>query len=107
LKATSAKPESDPAREWTGAERSGLPYPLTRPFSGSTTELPTNFAGETAAVIGIAYLFHKTGHLELEGITSMVNAETKIERIAREVPTHHVIEEFSLVPRRLALRSPG
>jgi len=47
--------------------------PLTRPFAGSTAGLAVNFAGETAGVIGISYLFHKTGHHKLERITPLVN----------------------------------
>lgn len=47
--------------------------PLTRVFSGSTPGLATNFALETSSVIGISYLFHKTGHHKLERITSWVN----------------------------------
>ena len=47
--------------------------PLTRPFSGSTAGLAVNFAGETAGVMGIAYLFHKTGHHKLERFTSILN----------------------------------
>lgn len=48
--------------------------PVTRVFSGSTVGLAANFAGETAAVIGLSYLFHRTGHHKLERITSMLNA---------------------------------
>jgi hypothetical protein len=47
--------------------------PLTRPFTGSTAALAANFAGETAGVIGISYMFHKTGHHKLERLTPMVN----------------------------------
>jgi hypothetical protein len=47
--------------------------PLTRPFAGSTAALATNFAGETAGVIGVSYLFHKTGHHKLERLTPIVN----------------------------------
>jgi hypothetical protein len=47
--------------------------PLTRPFSGSTAGLAVNFAGETAGVIGVSYLFHKTGHHKLERITPLLN----------------------------------
>jgi hypothetical protein len=47
--------------------------PLTRPFAGSTAGLAANFAGETAGVIGVSYLFHKTGHHKLERLTPIVN----------------------------------
>lgn len=50
--------------------------PLTRVFSGSTPELATNFALETASTIGISYMFHTTGHHKLERITSFVNTGT-------------------------------
>lgn len=47
--------------------------PLTRVLSASTPGLATNFAMETEGVIGIGYLFHKTGHHKLERVTSYVN----------------------------------
>jgi hypothetical protein len=47
--------------------------PITRVFSGSTPGLATNFAMETAGVIGLSYVFHKTGHHKLERIASIVN----------------------------------
>jgi hypothetical protein len=47
--------------------------PVTRVFSGSTTELAVNFAGETAGVVALSYFFHKTGHHKLERFTSMLN----------------------------------
>ena len=47
--------------------------PLTRPFSGSTAALAANFAGETAGVIGVSYLFHKAGHHKLERLAPIVN----------------------------------
>jgi hypothetical protein len=47
--------------------------PLTRPFTGNTPMLATNFALETAGVTGVSYLFHKTGHHTLERLTSIVN----------------------------------
>lgn len=47
--------------------------PVTRVFSGSTPGLAANFAMETGGVIGISYMFHKTGHHRLERITSIVN----------------------------------
>ena len=47
--------------------------PVTRVFSGSTAALAANFAGETAGVIGLSYLLHKTGHHQLERIVPMLN----------------------------------
>jgi hypothetical protein len=47
--------------------------PVTRMFSGSTTGLAVNFAGETAGVVGLSYVFHKTGHHKLERVISMLN----------------------------------
>jgi len=47
--------------------------PVTRLLSGSTPGLAANFAMETGGVIGISYLFHKTGHHKLERMTSYVN----------------------------------
>jgi len=47
--------------------------PVARMFTGSTPALAANFALETGGVMGISYLFHKTGHHKLERITSYVN----------------------------------
>jgi hypothetical protein len=47
--------------------------PVTRVFSGSTTGLAVNFAGETVGVIGLSYFFHKTGHHKLERAVSVLN----------------------------------
>ncbi len=47
--------------------------PLTRMFSHSTPALAANFALETGGVVGVSYLFHKTGHHKLERMTSYVN----------------------------------
>ena len=47
--------------------------PVTRFFSGSTAGLAVNFAGETAGVVGLSYLFHRTGHHRLERITPMLD----------------------------------
>jgi hypothetical protein len=47
--------------------------PLTRPFAGSTAGLATNFVAETAGVIGVGYMFHRTGHHKLERLTPIVN----------------------------------
>ena len=47
--------------------------PVTRVLSGSTAGLALNFVGETAGVIGLSYLFHRTEHHKLERITPLVN----------------------------------
>ena len=47
--------------------------PVARVFSGSTAGLAVNFAGETAGVIGLSYLLHKTGHHKLERFVSMTD----------------------------------
>ena len=47
--------------------------PVTRVFTGSTAGLAVNFAGETAGVVGLSYIFHKTGHHKLERAVSMLN----------------------------------
>ncbi len=48
--------------------------PVTRVFGTSTAGLAGNFAGQTAAVVGISYFFHKTGHHKLERMVSLLNA---------------------------------
>ena len=47
--------------------------PVARMFTGSTPGLAANFAMETGGVVGVSYLFHKTGHHKLERMTSYVN----------------------------------
>ena len=47
--------------------------PVVRLFGRSTAGLAVNFCGETVGVIGVSYLFHKTGHHRLERLASMVN----------------------------------
>lgn len=47
--------------------------PMTRLFAGSTPALASNFALQTAGVIGVSYMFHKTGHHKLERMTAIVN----------------------------------
>lgn len=47
--------------------------PVTRLLSGSTPGLAVNFSLETAGVIGVSYIFHKTGHHKLERMTSVLN----------------------------------
>jgi len=47
--------------------------PIVRPLASSTPALAINFAAETAGVIAVSYLFHKTGHHKFERFTSYVN----------------------------------
>ena len=47
--------------------------PITRVFAGSTAGLAVNFAGQTAGVMGMSYLFHRTGHHKLERWISYIN----------------------------------
>ena len=47
--------------------------PVVRVFGRSTAGLAVNFVGETAAVMSLSYLFHKTGHHKLERAVSFVN----------------------------------
>jgi len=47
--------------------------PIVRVLGRSTAGLAVNFAGGTAGVIGLSYLFHKTGHHKLERMVSVVN----------------------------------
>jgi len=56
--------------------------PVTRIMTGSTPALAANFALETGGVIGVSYLFHKTGHHKLERATSMVNFSGSIAAVA-------------------------
>jgi hypothetical protein len=61
--------------------------PVTRIMTGSTPALAANFALETGGVIGVSYLFHKTGHHKLERATSVVNFSGSIAAVAYGV-TH-------------------
>lgn len=47
--------------------------PVTRLFSGTTPGLAVNFAGETAGVLGVSYVLHRTGHHKMERMVSMLN----------------------------------
>lgn len=47
--------------------------PVTRIFTSSTPLLAVNFGLETASVIGISYMWHKTGHHKLERLTSFLD----------------------------------
>jgi hypothetical protein len=47
--------------------------PIVRPFTGNSALLAANFAGQTAGVVAISYLFHRTGHHRLERMTPLAN----------------------------------
>jgi len=47
--------------------------PVVRFFGPSTAGLAVNFAGETAGIIGVSYLLHRTGHHKLERLLTLVN----------------------------------
>ena len=47
--------------------------PMVRPFSGSTGALAVNFAGQTAGVVAVSYLLHKSGHHKLERLAPIAN----------------------------------
>lgn len=56
--------------------------PVTRLFTGSTPALASNFALQTAGVMGVSYLFHKTGHHRLERLTSVVSVTASSGAVA-------------------------
>jgi hypothetical protein len=56
--------------------------PITRLFTGSTAGMAVNFAGETTGVVGLSYLFHKTGHHKLERLAPMVNVGGSLAAVA-------------------------
>jgi hypothetical protein len=47
--------------------------PLVRVVGRSTAGLAVNFIGDTAGVMGVSFLFHKTGHHKLERAVSYFN----------------------------------
>jgi hypothetical protein len=47
--------------------------PLVRPFTSNSATLATNFVAQTAGVVAISYLFHKTGHHRLERMAPVAN----------------------------------
>jgi hypothetical protein len=59
--------------------------PVTRVFSGSTTGLAVNFAGETVGVVGLSYFFHKTGHHRLERAVSILNIGSSTSAVTFDV----------------------
>ena len=62
--------------------------PVTRLFSGSTAGLAVNFAGEAAGVVGLSYLFHKTGHHKLERAVSILNIGSSAAAVTFDA-VHH------------------
>jgi hypothetical protein len=62
--------------------------PVTRAFSSSTAGLTANFVGETAAVIGLSYLFHKSGHHKFERATTILNIGASATAVTFDV-VHH------------------
>lgn len=56
--------------------------PITRVFAGSTPALAANFGLETAGVIGLSYMFHKTGHHRLERLTSFVDIGSSVGAVS-------------------------
>jgi hypothetical protein len=61
---------------------------VARAFGSSTAGLATNFAVETAAVIGVSYLFRKSGHHKLERAVSILNIGASAEAVSFDV-VHH------------------
>jgi len=47
--------------------------PVVQFLGRSTAGLAVNFVGETAGVVSVSYLFHKTGHHRLERWVSFIN----------------------------------
>jgi hypothetical protein len=47
--------------------------PMVRPFTGSTGALAVNFVGQTAGVVAVSYLLHKSGHHKLERLAPIAN----------------------------------
>ena len=56
--------------------------PVARLFAGSNAGLAANFALETGGVVGVSYIFHKTGHHKLERATSLVNISASAGAVA-------------------------
>ena len=56
--------------------------PMVRPFTGSTAALATNFAGQTAGVVAISYLLHKTRHHQLERMAPAINIASSAFAVA-------------------------
>jgi len=59
--------------------------PVTRVFGRSTAGLAVNFSAETASVIGLSYLFHRTGHHKLERMTTLVDISASGSAVAYDL----------------------
>jgi hypothetical protein len=62
--------------------------PVSRVFAGSTTGLAVNFAGETVGVIGVSYLFHRSGHHKLERAVTILNIGASATAVSFDL-LHH------------------
>jgi hypothetical protein len=62
--------------------------PVSRVFAGSTAGLAVNFAGETVGVIGVSYLFHKSGHHKLERAVTILNLGASATAVSFDL-LHH------------------
>lgn len=47
--------------------------PLVRPFTANNATLASNFVAQTAGVVAISYLFHRTGHHRFERLAPVAN----------------------------------
>jgi hypothetical protein len=56
--------------------------PVVRFFGTSTPALALNFAGETAGVVSLSYLLHKTGHHKMEHLVSYVNIASSASAVS-------------------------
>jgi hypothetical protein len=56
--------------------------PMVRPFTGSTGALAVNFAGQTAGIVGVSYLLHKSGHHKLERMVPVANIASSAFAVA-------------------------
>lgn len=62
--------------------------PVTRAFGSTSAGLATNFAGQTAAVIGVSYLFHRSGHHKLERAVTILNIGASATAVTFDL-VHH------------------
>jgi hypothetical protein len=56
--------------------------PIVRILGRSTAALVLNFAGENGGVIGLSYLFHRTGHHKMERTLTLVNTGVSVGAVA-------------------------
>jgi hypothetical protein len=56
--------------------------PMVRPFTGSTGALAMNFVGQTAGIVGVSYLLHKSGHHKLERMVPVANIASSAFAVA-------------------------